>query len=121
MFREKISGMAPGKRRKTLRFLAFIFLGLLLLLIALPLWFPWVLKPAAKTFGAGYASYEREGYARFRLSGVTFTNEAAIVHAGNVAAFVPTAWLWRMVSSSKSEPFARVSSWEYIDRPRAGR
>src|SRR5690242_5457443 len=99
-----IGGMAGGKRRKFFRLLAFSFLGLLLALAVMPLWLPWVLKPVVKRFGASYSGYERDGYSRFRVSGVTFTNQHAHVHAERVGAFVPTVWLWRMMVSARSEP-----------------
>jgi translocation and assembly module TamB len=121
MFGEKISAMASGKRRKILRVLGFLFVALLIFLAAMPLWFPWVLKPVAKKLGAGYSAYEREGYTRFHLRSVTFTNDAAVIHAETMTALVPTAWLWRMVSSSKPGPFVQVNTWEYLDQPRSNR
>ncbi|MGH7972380.1 MAG: hypothetical protein ACREIC_27015, partial [Limisphaerales bacterium] len=67
-----------------------------LLGVALPLWWPWVLRPLARAQGAHYNGYQRLGYARFLLTGFSYTNATTEVRATRVEADVPTVWLWRL-------------------------
>ena len=43
-------------------------LVLVVIALALPLWFPWVLRPALARFGIRFDSYARVGYTRFALT-----------------------------------------------------
>ena len=99
--------------RKAFRISGAIILLLLVVLVALPLWFPWVLQSAAKRFGANYLQYRHEGYGHFQLNHFSFTNDAVRFEAERVKAFVPTAWVWRRFFGPKSEPFLEVGSWRY--------
>lgn len=103
------------RKLRTKIFLVLLSVVLLsvLALAALPLWFPWALGPVAKRFGASYADYRRVGYQRFELSNFGLTNGTTQVHAEQVRAFVPTAWLWRHFSGEKNEDFVTVKSWSY--------
>src|ERR1043166_531193 len=87
--------MAPRRRRKILIWLGSILLGLTILIAALPLWLPLVLRPVAGKFGARYDSYERVGYGRFALHHVTYASGAAKFTADRVEVFMPSTWLWR--------------------------
>src|SRR6185295_16359000 len=87
--------MVRRRRKKVVRILLWLVLTLLVLVVALPLWFPWVLRPIAKRWGASYAQYHRTGYGRFELTSVSFTNKDGSFHAGRIEAAVPSAWLWR--------------------------
>src|SRR5437660_368174 len=90
--------MRLGKRqRKLLRGLAVMLAALLALWGAMPLWLPWVLGPVAKIWGARYSSYEREGYRRFAVEQVTFTNRSGRFRAERIEALVPSVWLWRLL------------------------
>ena len=40
-------------------------LVLVVIALALPVWFPWVLRPVLAHFGVGFDSYERIGYTQF--------------------------------------------------------
>src|SRR5687767_11805229 len=103
--------MAAGRRRlKPVRILLLIVVALLVIITALPLWFPWVLRPVAKQFGGSYAEYHREGYRRFRLTNVSFTNSSGQFQARHAEALIPTIWLWRHWFGAGSENFAEVSS-----------
>ena len=107
--------MAVRKRRsKIFRVLLSVVLLLVLVVAALPLWFPWALRPIAKRYGATYANYQRVGYQRFQLSGFALTNRATQVQADRVTAFVPTVWLWRHLVGMKNEPFVEARSWKYV-------
>src|SRR6185312_4532064 len=106
--------MAGRKLRKKI-FLVLLSVVLLLALViaAVPLWFPWALRPIAKRFGAGYANYQRVGYQQFELSGVTFTNSSSHLDATQVKGFVPTVWLWKHLRGANDQNFLQVQSWKY--------
>src|SRR5437899_1726649 len=95
-------------RRNMWRGLACSVLGLALVLISLPLWFPLAFRPLARKMGATYSTYHREGYARFTLSNVVYSNGSALVHAENLQAFTPTVWLARLALGRDQQPFARA-------------
>ena len=103
--------------RKLRAKILWVFLSVVLLLVlavaALPLWFPWALRPIAKRYGATYAHYQRIGYARFELTDFALTNGATRVTANDVKAFVPTVWLWRHFNGGRNEDFLAVQSWKY--------
>lgn len=100
-------------RSKILWALLSVVLLLALVIAALPLWFPWALRPIAKRYGATYAQYQRVGYSQFQLTGVSVTNGPAHVEAGEVKAYVPTVWLWKHLTSERAQTFAEVQSWKY--------
>jgi translocation and assembly module TamB len=81
----------------------------ILLLLTLPIWFPWVLRPIAAQYGLAWRSYQRIGYARFALGEVTFTNQSIRVRAQRVELPVPTAWF-----ISDHRPLAAVENWELV-------
>jgi translocation and assembly module TamB len=110
--------MARRKLRSKI-FLALLSVVLLAVLAvaALPLWFPWALRPIAKRYGASYANYQRLGYQRFQLTNFALTNGPSELHAQQVTGFVPTAWLWRHITGERAEQFATVRSWKYTAVP----
>src|SRR5688572_12131841 len=100
-------------RRGGKRFLIWmcVLVGVVIVaLAALPIWFPWILRPVANHYGATYRSYERVGYERFALGGATFTNRNVGVRADRIELFVPTAWLFRL--QSQGRPLAASENWE---------
>ncbi|HWC59260.1 MAG TPA: translocation/assembly module TamB domain-containing protein [Verrucomicrobiae bacterium] len=110
--------MAVRKRRsKIFLVLLSVVLLLALLVAALPLWFPWVLRPIAKRYGAAYASYQRVGYQRFQLSDLTFTNGATHLQAQEVTGIIPSLWLWRHLTDRRDQQFVDVRSWKYTSVP----
>lgn len=100
--------MSPGKRkRKLIIVLAVVLAGLALLLVTLPLWFPWVLRPIARSNGATYSGYAREGYHSFSVSDVTYTDTAVVFTAKRLRVLLPSTWAWRLLRHSHSgEAFA---------------
>src|SRR5437762_1379060 len=120
--------MRLGKgKRKLLRWLYFTLAALLVFWVASPVWFPWVLRPIAGMCGAHYGRYERNGYRRFTVEQVTFTNKDAKVRAERLAGLTPPIWLWHLLTHHEgwttNEPFVRVSGWQYeaIPSGRPGR
>jgi hypothetical protein len=109
-----------GKRqRKLLLGSGLIILILIVFWLALPVWFPWVLRPLAASQGTHYTSYTREGYSHFKLTGVTLTNRTATVSADTVAGLVPSSWLWKLAQGTNSapEPFIVINGWQFVSIP----
>jgi translocation and assembly module TamB len=104
-----------SKRKKIGLWLGLPAAMLVLLGVALPLWWPWVLPPLARAQGAHYNGYQRIGYARFLLTGFSYTNATTEVRATRVEADVPTVWLWRLELGNRRSavPFLRVDDWQY--------
>lgn len=109
--------MGRTGRRRTLRAFGVIFLVVLAAIVALPLWFPWLLRPVARHYGLNYARYQRKGYSRFELNNVSFTNKTTIVQAERAEGLVPTAWLWKRFISLDRGSYVRVNSWTFRSAP----
>src|SRR3954471_18470548 len=90
-----------NRRRKLFRMLGVILLGLGILVLALPIWLPWVLRPILQRQGIRYATYERVGYRRFALRGVTFIKRKTEFKAARIEAVMPTLWLWHLYVDRK--------------------
>jgi hypothetical protein len=74
-----------GKRAKRiLRFFIWFLLTILVLAVSIPLWFPWLLRPTARRFGATFQTYERGGYTQFAVRNAAYTNRNVRVHAGRI-------------------------------------
>jgi hypothetical protein len=97
------------RRRKILAFLGIVLLSLVVLVAALPIWFPWVIRPILQRYGVRYAACERIGYARFALRKVTFVQGDTTVEAQSVEAPIPTVWLWWIYIGKQKPPAAWVS------------
>src|SRR5262249_56957716 len=83
------------RQRKILRFFGLAFAGVLALGFAFPIWFPWVLRPLVHRQGMHYSRYERLGYNRFLLEGVSYTNRGVTLHAERIEGPLPSVLLWR--------------------------
>src|SRR5947209_10087199 len=106
-----------GRKRKILLVCGIVFASMLLILLAVPTWFPWLLKPIAHRFGVSYERYERAGYGRFVLRQVKLTNAACRFQAGRVQGFVPTAWLWHhwlgpKEAATNAMSYLRAENWK---------
>jgi translocation and assembly module TamB len=107
--------MPFGKgRRKLFWVLGFLLIGLAMLWLLLPVWFPWVLRPLTPKAGAHFSTYERLGYTRFSLHNLDLTNQSIIVHVHQLDAFVPSVWLWKLGTrrNAGSSPFLHVDTWD---------
>jgi translocation and assembly module TamB len=108
-------------RAKGKRFLIWTaaLLGIVIVgLAALPIWFPWILRPIANHYGLSYGSYQRVSYTRFALEEATFTNRSIQVRAQRVELLLPTAWLFRLASHSTGQTFATGANWEVTIQPK---
>src|ERR1043166_8671875 len=93
----------PSWKRKTARALGVLAGALLLVLVCLPLWFPWILAPVAHRLGISYGQYHRAGYGRLVLLDVVSTNASSRFAAGRVEVLLPTFWLWQIGRASCRE------------------
>ncbi len=102
-----------GRQRKWLLIVGLAVLGFILLLLAVPLWFPWVVRPLARKAGATYQTYQRLGYGRFALRGFTYTNQSLSFHAASVEAKAPTVWGWQLEMGARKGPlpFLQIEDW----------
>ncbi|HET7624847.1 MAG TPA: hypothetical protein VFM25_06230, partial [Verrucomicrobiae bacterium] len=105
--------MTTRRRRVIFRIVSALALGFAIALAALPLWFPWVARPLAKSLGITYTDYQRDGYARFHVSNLVLRAKSGVFNAKRAGAFVPTAWLWRMAFGTNAAPFLTASAWEF--------
>src|SRR5438105_13405899 len=103
---------AKRLRARILRGVMIFLAGLLFLLLAQPLWFPWILRPLAQRYGISYANSARKSYGRLVLNDVSFTNRTARFHAEKAEMFIPTAWLWHRWLRREQVPYLRVDNWK---------
>ncbi|MDQ6630507.1 MAG: hypothetical protein M3Y82_01975, partial [Verrucomicrobiota bacterium] len=91
-----------------------VFIGLLLVVLSLPVWFPWLLQPILQKQGAKYSSYQRIGYSHFALTQLEYANPKIKFQAGRIEAFQPSAWLWHhYFSRQKNQPdFLKINDWQ---------
>src|SRR5690606_23089244 len=104
--------MAAGKRRKFLIALGLILTGVLLLVIAAPLWVPWFLRPLLERFDVQFQSYERDGYERLQLNNVSYASTNLNFSAKKVALHQPGAWLLRHWTGQFTAEDLRVEDWK---------
>ena len=89
---------AGGSRKKRwLKVLGGACLVIGLIVVALPVWFPWVLSPVLARFGVRFDSYERVGYSRFALTNVRRDAPNARFRCDRLSGFLPAQWLWRLL------------------------
>ena len=82
-----------------------------ILFLAFPLWFPWVLRPAAARYKFDYAAYDRLGYRRFALLDVHIVTGSVEFRAGRIEAFLPAPWVWRRFFNPNAANFLTVEDW----------
>jgi len=87
-------GITVTKRRKAIRWLFGVLTALVAVLACLPVWFPWALKPVLKRYGLNFTHYDRLGYTRFELTGVSGAWDNTRLYAERVECALPGTWLW---------------------------
>jgi translocation and assembly module TamB len=88
--------------RRWLKVVLATAVSLAVLLVLLPFWLGWVLRPAARHWGLAIGGYERVGYARFVLTNVTYTRPGVTVTAQRAETDTPLLWGWRKMSGRGS-------------------
>ena len=81
----------------------------IVLLLALPVWFPWVLRPILKGYDIHFTTYERIGYGRFQVSDVRAQFPRVTLEVGHLEADLPYAWLSR--PAADDPPRVLASHW----------
>jgi translocation and assembly module TamB len=113
----------PGTKSRWRRVLILfgiltILLGLLLL--ALPVWFPWLARPVARSFGFQFENYRRVGLSRFELTRVSGSLSDTEIAAHRLEAYLPHAWIWaRWNRRTSTNHFAEASDWTVRIHPRS--
>src|SRR2546430_6241151 len=115
-----MTALGCGKKR-WLKVLGLACLVITVVALALPVWFPWVLRPVLARLGVRFDAYERVGYTQFALTNVRGNPPNARFRCQRIVAFLPPRWLWRLYShGSDDESFLTVAHWRGRFEPAAG-
>jgi translocation and assembly module TamB len=119
------------KFRKWLKAAGWTLAAVILLLILLPVWFPWALRPASSLWGVHYGAYHRAGYGRFILENFQLQEKQTRIGAERIECLLPGAWLWRRyvsspaTNSNPAKPTVRIAGWSVVvskeETPSAGK
>ncbi len=103
--------------KKLIYIAAGFFLVFLLIILSLPLWLPWVVKPVGARFGLEYAEYERMGYGRFALHDVDFEHEVVSFSGERLEGYLPLTWIIRALRRDTEDDFVSLESWRLVVDP----
>src|SRR4051812_1314174 len=107
-----------AKRRKVLRRLLWLLVALIVVLILLPVWFPWVLRPVLNHYGFGFGDHERAGLSRFTLRNVTARWGKTQLKVDQFNCVLPSTWVWKKASDrTNAAPFFILSGGELLIIP----
>lgn len=101
--------------------LGIVLLTPLLLLVVLPLWFPWAFKAVTEGTPLTFSEYERLDSGHFRLKDVGFTNGTVHLSARSVESALPHTWVWslRSTPSASNAPLVSIEDWRLEVQPPA--
>src|SRR6266571_1919294 len=106
------------RMKRLFKVLGVACLVVVVIALALPVWFPWVLRPGLTHFGVGFDSYERVGYTRFALTNVRGQFGNARFDSKRIVGFLPPQWFWRRYSrGSDEEHLLTVTAWNLQIQP----
>src|SRR6266567_5957000 len=101
-----------SRMKRLFKVLGVACLVVVVIALALPVWFPWVLRPGLTRFGVGFDSYERISYTRFALTNVRGQFGNARFDSKRIVGSLPPRWLWRhYTSGSVEEHLLMVTAW----------
>jgi translocation and assembly module TamB len=84
-----------------------------LMVVTLPLWFPWVARPVLKPLGFGFASYRATSLTTFQMHDVHGVINGVEIEAAHVEGWLPTRWFWhRILSRDPTRLEVSVTDWE---------
>lgn len=114
--------MAPVKTNRRIRRTAAALLSLALLALATyPLWFSWLLRPAAARLGAAWSGTEHAGFNRLRLTQFALTNGPVVFQANTLELALPHRWLWQCLFPSPNHlPVLEADQWLLTIQPASG-
>jgi translocation and assembly module TamB len=96
----KVPIRSKRKRRRLAQITAGICALTIVVVLAMPLWLPWLLTPGLRAAGVEVGAYERLGYGRFALREVRFANDNLIFTADRVETLQPLSWASRFAGFS---------------------
>ena len=106
---------AKKRQRRWIKVLASVLGVLVLALIAMPLWFPWMLRPMLSRVGVHFERYERLGYGRWAVEEVHFSRKGLDLDFDRVEALLPYGFLWDRwrdpSSEAPTESQITISGW----------
>src|SRR2546425_446839 len=106
------------RMKRLFKVLGVACLVVVVIALALPVWFPWVLRPGLTHFGVGFDSYDRIGYTRFALTNVRGQFGNARFDSKRIVGFLPPRWLWRRYfGGSDQEHLLTVTAWNLQIQP----
>ena len=99
-----------GRRKlKILKIAAIIVLSGAIGMVLMPVWFPWVLRPALRSQGVQFGNYERLGFTRLALHDVKFHQGKVQFTAREIETVTPPAWMWQhRAKPDNTRPLLRV-------------
>jgi translocation and assembly module TamB len=101
--------------RRWLKIMLLGLAGLATLLATLPWWLGPSARPVARLFGVTFGTYERLGYAHFRVTDVRVDRPAATITVQEAGADTPVLWLWRRATGR--ETLITVGPWRVEAHP----
>src|SRR5688572_14732334 len=107
-----------SRKKRFFKTVGISLLAAAVIALALPVWFPWVLRPVLARYGVGFDSYARVGYTRFALNNVRGQLDNAQFTGKRIVCPLPPLWLWwRYHGSSDNEPLLTVAAWNLQIQP----
>src|ERR1043165_5385278 len=101
-----------SRKKRWLKLTAVACLLIAVVVLALPVWFPWVFRPVLAHLGVRFDSYERVGFTRFALTNVRGEIQNTRFNSQRVVGFLPSRWLWRRYSRDiDDEPLLAIAHW----------
>ncbi len=98
--------------RKRFYILGGLLLFPVVVVAALPLWLPWVLKPVGERLGLAFSEYERIGYSRFALEEVRYAGGGVTFAGDRVEGYLPLSWARRvLIGGGEGRDFLDLDGW----------
>ncbi|MGK0237352.1 MAG: translocation and assembly module TamB [Candidatus Pelagisphaera sp.] len=80
----------------------------------LPYWMGSAMRMALPEDSVGFEGYERVGYGRFALTGVSVVSPQATVGIDRIEAYSPLAWIWNAVRKNDTDPFLEMGEVDVV-------
>lgn len=104
---------AKKRSRRWLKRIGLSGLALIGLLVAMPVWLPWVVVPILKGQGVSVAAYDRQGVGYLGLNALSYSNESTSVEIGRLTVQLPHVWLMDRFARSPKNRTAQFEIWDW--------